>query len=179
MATVLDMREWGLHLADVVTRVRAGEEITIADGGEPVARLACRWTASGPRRSSGTSPAGCGWQTTSTRHCPTTYWRRSRSEAPPRHALQPKPPNGYFAGVPDPAVEVVSPDDSRREVAERVNMWLAHGTQVVWEADPQRMTTRIYRVGVPPQVLSADDEIVDEPLLPGFRLPLDKVFRLP
>lgn len=39
MATTLDLRDVGLHLADVVTRVRAGEEITIADAGEPVARL--------------------------------------------------------------------------------------------------------------------------------------------
>lgn len=39
MATLLDVRDLGLHLADVVSRVRAGEEITIADGGEPVARM--------------------------------------------------------------------------------------------------------------------------------------------
>ena len=93
--------------------------------------------------------------------------------------VQPRLPKGYFPGVPDLAVEVVSPDDSRREVAEKVNMWLAHGTHVVWEADPQRMTTRVHRVGASPQVLSVDDEIADEPLLPGFRLPLNKVFRLP
>jgi Uma2 family endonuclease len=88
-------------------------------------------------------------------------------------------PRGYFPGVPDLAVEVVSPDDSRREVAEKVNMWLAHGTAVVWEADPRPMTVRVHRVGVPPAVLSADDVIADEPLLPGFCLPLAKVFRLP
>jgi len=42
----------------------------------------------------------------------------------------------FFSGVPDLAVEVVSPEDTKREVAEKVNMWLAHGTQTVWVADP-------------------------------------------
>lgn len=88
-------------------------------------------------------------------------------------------PRGYFPGVPDLAVEVISPDDTRRAVAEKVNMWLAHGTQVVWEADPEKMTVRVHRVGVDPQVLGVDDELCDEPLLPGFRLSLGKVFKLP
>lgn len=39
MATLLDVRDLGLHLADVVSRVRAGEEVTISDGGEPVVRM--------------------------------------------------------------------------------------------------------------------------------------------
>src|SRR4051812_2747566 len=37
------------------------------------------------------------------------------------HPLTPK----FFEGVPDLAVEVVSPEDAKREVAEKVNMWLA------------------------------------------------------
>jgi Uma2 family endonuclease len=88
-------------------------------------------------------------------------------------------PRGYFEGVPDLAVEVVSPDDTKREVAEKVNMWLAHGTEVVWVAYPQQMTVEIHRVGKPPQRLTAADEIRNEPLLPGFVLPLSKVFKLP
>lgn len=85
----------------------------------------------------------------------------------------------FFNGVPDLAVEVVSPDDTKREVAEKVNMWLANGTQVVWVADPKPMTTVIHRVGQKPLVLGVNDEIRDEPLLPGFVLPLAKVFKLP
>ena len=85
----------------------------------------------------------------------------------------------FFNGVPDLAVEVVSPEDTKREVAEKVNMWLANGTQVVWVADPKPMTTVIHRVGQKPQVLGLNDEIRDEPLLPGFVLPLSKVFKLP
>lgn len=88
-------------------------------------------------------------------------------------------PKGYYPGVPDLAVEVKFPDDTRREVAEKVNMWLAHGSAVVWEADPDAMTVRIHRVGQPAVVLTTQDTIADEPLLPGFVLPLSKVFKLP
>lgn len=88
-------------------------------------------------------------------------------------------PRGFFEGVPDLAVEVVSPDDTRREVAEKTNMWLAHGTQAVWVADPKDQTLKIHRVGRPILSLGLDGEIRDEPLLPGFNLALSKVFKLP
>jgi Uma2 family endonuclease len=81
--------------------------------------------------------------------------------------------------VPDLAVEVVSPRDSRREVAEKIDMWLANGTATVWVADPKPQTVVIRRVGQTPITLTIGDEIRDEPLLPGFVLPLAKVFELP
>src|SRR4051812_28964652 len=56
-------------------------------------------------------------------------------------------PSGYIDGVPDLAVEVVSPRDTRREVAEKVDMWLANGTAVVWVVDPKPQTIVIRRVG--------------------------------
>jgi Uma2 family endonuclease len=88
-------------------------------------------------------------------------------------------PSGFIDGVPDLAVEVISPGDTRKEVAEKVNMWLAHGTTVVWVADPQAMTILIHRVGHTTQRLVSTDEIQAEPLLPGFVLPLSRVFRRP
>lgn len=88
-------------------------------------------------------------------------------------------PKGFFHGVPDLAAEVVSPDDSKREVSEKVNMWLAHGSSVVWVADPTPMTVVIHRVGERPVLLTMNDAIRDEPLLPGFALPLSRVFKLP
>lgn len=88
-------------------------------------------------------------------------------------------PSGYMDGVPDLAVEVVSPGDTKREVAEKVNMWLANGAAVVWVADPRAQTVVVRRVGQKPVTLTVGDEIRDEPVLPGFVLPLSKVFKLP
>lgn len=85
----------------------------------------------------------------------------------------------FYPGVPDLAVEVISPDDTRREMAEKVNMWLVHGTQTVWVADPAKMAITIHRVGQKPLTRGVGDVIDDEPLLPGFVLQVSKIFQTP
>jgi Uma2 family endonuclease len=85
-------------------------------------------------------------------------------------------PRGFFEGVPDLAIEVVSPDDTKREVAEKVNMWLVHGATSCWVADPGTMTITIHRIGQDPIRLSCADELRDEPTLPGFAMRVDRVF---
>jgi Uma2 family endonuclease len=88
-------------------------------------------------------------------------------------------PEGFFKGAPDLAIEVISPGDRKRDVADKINTWLAHGTRVVWEGDPKTMSVRVHRVGTKPQGVDLNGLLGDEPLLPGFALPLVKVFRLP
>ena len=95
-----------------------------------------------------------------------------------RRLIEPTP-KGFYPSFPDLAVEVVSPDDRKRDLLDKVNMWLAYGTSVVWVADPRTMTLAIHRVGQPARVLNVGDVLRDEPLLPGFELPLSKVFRIP
>jgi len=85
----------------------------------------------------------------------------------------------YFPGVPDLAVEVVSPDDTKREIAEKLNMWLAHGTVSCWVADPDTMTLTIHRTGQKPRRLTVGNTITDEPALPGFTLPIARIFKRP
>jgi len=85
----------------------------------------------------------------------------------------------YFRGVPDLAVEVVSPSDSKREIAEKVNMWLANGTISCWVADPRTMTVTIYRPAKEPIRLPATGRIKGEPTLPGFTLPISRIFKRP
>ncbi|MGA2585189.1 MAG: Uma2 family endonuclease [Tepidisphaeraceae bacterium] len=90
-----------------------------------------------------------------------------------------KIPRGYFNGVPDLAVEVNSPSDTKREIAEKVNMWLAHGTASCWVADPATMTITIHRPGKKRIRLTTRDRLKDEPTLPGFVLQVSKVFKRP
>jgi Uma2 family endonuclease len=87
--------------------------------------------------------------------------------------------NKYFPGVPDLAVEVISPDDTRREIAEKVNMWLAHGTISCWVADPASMTIMIHRAGEKPLRLGTRDKITREPALPGLVIPVSRIFKRP
>ena len=85
----------------------------------------------------------------------------------------------FFPGVPDLAVEVTSPDDSKREIAEKVNMWLAHGTTSCWVANPSSMTLTIHRTGQKPLRLTTRDKITGEPALPKFVLPVSRIFKRP
>jgi Uma2 family endonuclease len=86
---------------------------------------------------------------------------------------------GFFDAAPDLAVEVLSPEDSKREVSEKINMWLAHGAVSVWVADPNTMTITIHRTGQKPIRLTVGDQISNEPTLPGLVLPLSKIFKRP
>lgn len=88
-------------------------------------------------------------------------------------------PKGYFQGAPDLAVEVVSPDDSRRAVAEKVNAWLAHGCASVWVADPSKMTIEVHQSRDTRVRFELQESLTDEPVLPGFSLSLKRVFQLP
>lgn len=89
------------------------------------------------------------------------------------------PERGYFDGVPDLAVEVVSPGDRKREVSEKVNMWLAAGTTSCWVADPKTKTLTICRTGIKPITLTIADKLTDEPTLPDLELAIEEVFRIP
>jgi Uma2 family endonuclease len=89
------------------------------------------------------------------------------------------PRKKFIPGVPDLAAEVISPSETRREVAEKVNMWLAHGTISCWVADPDTQTITIHRMAQSPLRLTVKDTITDEPTLPGFVLPVSKIFRRP
>jgi Uma2 family endonuclease len=93
--------------------------------------------------------------------------------------LRGPPPRGFMQGVPDLAVEVLSPTDRRRQVAEKVNLWLAHGTAACWVVDPATMTISVHRAGQKPSRLAGKDKLENEPTLPGFSLALSKIFRRP
>lgn len=83
---------------------------------------------------------------------------------------------GFFLGPPDLAVEVVSPSDRAGELLTKVQDWLAAGCRVVWVADPSSQTISIHRCSRETALLTIADELTDDAILPGFRLPVADVF---
>ena len=81
--------------------------------------------------------------------------------------------------APDLAVEVVSPNDLYRKVISKVKDYLTAGVSEVWLIEPELKIFTIYRSLTDFTVLSEDDELVSETLLPGFRLKLSELFQLP
>jgi Uma2 family endonuclease len=83
---------------------------------------------------------------------------------------------GYFQGPPDLAVEVLSPTDRAGELLAKVREWLAAGCRVVWVVDPTSQTISVYRDSRETSLLTTDDVLTAEDILPGFRLPVSDVF---
>ena len=77
----------------------------------------------------------------------------------------------FLRVVPDLVIEVVSPSDTRREVAAKVALYLELGVELVWVADLEDRTVAVYRPGREPRVIEGDAAVDGEDVLPGFRFP--------
>ena len=81
----------------------------------------------------------------------------------------------FLQGPPDLAVEVWSPDDTKREMLDKARRWLAVGAREVWLIDPRQETVQIPRPDGQ-ATLSKDDTLTSPDVLPGFSLPLVDLF---
>lgn len=83
---------------------------------------------------------------------------------------------GYFPTVPYLVIEVISPSEGADDVAEKVQDYLTGGAHRVWCIYLRRRMVHIYDADAPVRVVSGNDSITDDELLPGFSLPLNLVF---
>lgn len=84
--------------------------------------------------------------------------------------------HGYFIGVPDLAVEIVSPNDRPGEVGAKVKEYLEAGTRMVIVADPQTRDVVVHRPGRDAVGLAESDVIDGEDVVPGWKLPVRDIF---
>jgi Uma2 family endonuclease len=85
-------------------------------------------------------------------------------------------PRGYWPGPPDLAVEVVSPTDTLFDVEEKVDEWLAAGVAMVWVVNPKRKTVTVYRSPTSSTILTVNDELDGQDVVPGFRCRVSELF---
>lgn len=82
-----------------------------------------------------------------------------------------------YADVPaDVVVEVLSPDDSHRRIAQKIREYLAVGVRLVWVADPNDRTVTVYTKPGKGTVLWADDTLTGGDVLPEFSCPVASFF---
>jgi Uma2 family endonuclease len=79
--------------------------------------------------------------------------------------------------VPDLAVEVLSESNTPREMARKRAEYFRAGVRFVWIVDCETQTVDVYRSEQDRRTLTIDDTLHCEELLPGFGLPLRKLFR--
>jgi Uma2 family endonuclease len=81
-----------------------------------------------------------------------------------------------FEGVPVLAVEVLSPSTTVEQLTERRALYRRARVPLVWIIDPDDQTVTVYRPGAKPVLVNTDGELVGEPELPGFRVPVARLF---
>lgn len=86
------------------------------------------------------------------------------------------PPQSFWPGAPDLAVEVVSPGDTVREIDEKVTDWLQAGTQAVWVVSPRWKTVTVYLASGGIETLTAGETLEGGSILPGFRCSVAEIF---
>ena len=81
-------------------------------------------------------------------------------------------PVGYPAFAPDLVVEILSPTDRPGEVLGKLADWLSAGTRLVWVVDPERRLARVYRADGAEAIVTAEQALQGEDVVPGFVCPL-------
>lgn len=82
----------------------------------------------------------------------------------------------FFSGAPDLAVEVVSPNDRKNDIEEKVQDYLMAGVRLIWIIYPQKQVVAVYRQNGNASILFETDMLDGEDVIPNFQLSLEKIF---
>ncbi|HEX8492311.1 MAG TPA: Uma2 family endonuclease [Pyrinomonadaceae bacterium] len=84
--------------------------------------------------------------------------------------------HGYGDGAPDLAVEVLSPSNTKREMAEKVEDYFRAGARLVWVVNPKSKTIAVYRSLTNVVTLTEKDTLDGGEVVPGFQIPVAEIF---
>ena len=82
----------------------------------------------------------------------------------------------FMDGAPDLAVEVQSPSETSADIRAKADRWLAAGATAVWIIDGRRETVQVLHLGAPATTLTHNDSLTAPDLLPGFTMPVARLF---
>jgi len=84
-------------------------------------------------------------------------------------------PDGYIEGAPTLAVEILSPSNTRAEIADKTQEYLEAGATAVWVLNLRRRSVTVHTVDGT-TVYNDGDTLPGGEALPGFALALDELF---
>jgi Uma2 family endonuclease len=87
-----------------------------------------------------------------------------------------RPPRGFFAGSPDLAVEILSPNNTVEEIHAKIVEYFDNQTQLVWVIHPDEQFVLVYRQPSPDRLLRPGDELDGNSIVPGFSMPVAQLF---
>ena len=85
---------------------------------------------------------------------------------------------GLSPVMPDLAVEIASPSDTRSAMRAKAELYLRNGARLVWLVFPDDEQIEVHRDSGESQSLNADDSLSGGDVLPGFELELGRLFAL-
>ena len=88
-------------------------------------------------------------------------------------------PRSKWLIAPDLAVEIISPTDAVDDTTRKIREYFAAGVRQVWQISAEFRTVMVYRSPTDIKLLTEEDTLTCDELLPGFALPLRDVFTLP
>lgn len=91
-------------------------------------------------------------------------------------ARYPNRPEGYFEIPPDLVVEVLSPDDRRKNVREKIKDYVKSGVKLVWLVDPEVRTVTVYAGSLRGTELDETETITGGEVLPEFSCKVAEFF---
>ena len=83
----------------------------------------------------------------------------------------------FFPGAPDLAVEILSPNNTRAEIDERLRDFFASGTQIAWIINPDEECAEVCHSLEKRELVGPCGSLEGEHLLPGFRYALADLFK--
>lgn len=78
--------------------------------------------------------------------------------------------------APNLAIEILSPSNTKREMARKLREYFEAGAQLVWYVDPDPRSVAVYTSPENPVMLTEDEVLGGGVVLPGFTLPLRELF---
>jgi Uma2 family endonuclease len=96
-----------------------------------------------------------------------------------KKARMPKPiPKKFLPFAPDLAVEVVSPNDKAKEIRQKIEKYLEHGTSLIWIVYPASRRVDVYRSSDKEHSQLVDETgiLSGEEVLPDFKLAVKNIF---
>ena len=100
------------------------------------------------------------------------FTRKSRTAQPARAS--------YVPHMPDLAVEIISPSQTHAQARRKAEVYLRHGAALVWLLDPREKRAEVWRRAADDalerEIIGGEGELRGGDILPGFRLPLARVF---
>jgi Uma2 family endonuclease len=89
------------------------------------------------------------------------------------------PARRYERRVADLAIEIISPTNREREAMRKTAEYLAAGARLVWNASPERRNVTVHAPDAVPYVVGMGEMLDGGDVLPGFRVPVAKIFGWP